>query len=173
MGTRDEKQLAVQELVQALRNNKGAVFTDYRGISVVKDTDLRAKMRKAGIDYRVVKNTLLKRAADEVGIAGLDAYLQGPTAIALSSDPVAPAKALAAWIKANKMLEIKGGILGGKVIDAAGVTVLADLPPREVMLGRVVGTIQAPLTGLVNVLHGPLRKLVYAVDAVRQQKEAQ
>jgi len=173
MSTRNEKQQMVQELVEVLKQSKGAVLTNYRGISVVKDTDLRAKLRKAGIEYRVVKNTLLKRAADEVGIVGLDVYLEGPTAIALSNDAVAPAKTLSAWVKANKLLEIKGGILGGKAISADGVTALADLPSREVMLGRVVGTIQAPLAGLVNVLHGPLRKLAYAVDAVRQQKEAQ
>ncbi|MBS3938253.1 MAG: 50S ribosomal protein L10 [Peptococcaceae bacterium] len=173
MGTRDEKQLVVQELVEVLQRSKGAVLTNYRGISVIKDTDLRAKLRKAGIEYRVVKNTLLKRAADEAGIVGLAGYLEGPTAIALCNDPVAPAKVLTAWIKANKLLEIKGGILGGKAIDANGVIVLAELPPRDIMLGRVVGTIQAPLAGLVNVLHGPLRKLAYAVDAVRQQREAQ
>jgi large subunit ribosomal protein L10 len=173
MGAREEKQIVVQELAERLRASKGAVLTDYRGLSVAKVTDLRNKLRAAGVEYRVVKNTLLKRAADSAGIEGLDTYLEGPTALAMSVDPVAPAKVLSDWIKANKMLEIKGGIVEGRVINSTGVAGLADLPPREVLLATVVGTLQAPISGLVNVLHGPLRKLVYAVDAISKQKEAQ
>lgn len=172
MGAREEKQLVVKELAEKLRSSKGTVLTDYRGLNVEKVTDLRNKLRAANIEYRVVKNTLLKLAADDAGITGLETYLEGPTALAISDDPVAPAKVLAEWIKANKMLEVKGGILEGKVIDSQGVTGLADLPPREVLLAMVVGTMNAPISGLVNVLHGPLRKLVYAVDAVAKQKEA-
>lgn len=162
MGAREEKQLVVQEFVEKLRTNKGAVLTDYRGISVAKDTDLRAKLRKAGVEYHVVKNTLLQRAAAEAGIEGLDQYLVGPTAIALSVDPVAPAKTLSEWIKANKMLEIKGGIYEGKVFDQASVTAIAALPSREVMLSMVLGTILAPLSAFAGV-----------VDQIRKQKEEQ
>lgn len=172
MGAREEKQLVVKELSEKLRQAKGTVLADYRGLNVEKVTDLRNKLRAAGIEYKVVKNTLLKLAADEAGIEGLEPYLEGPTALAMSVDPVAPAKVLSEWIKANKMLELKGGIVEGKVIDQSGVTGLADLPPREVLLAMVVGAIGAPISGMVNVLHGPLRKLVYAVDAVAKQKEA-
>jgi len=162
MGAREEKQLVVQEFVEKLRTNKGAVLTDYRGISVAKDTDLRAKLRKAGVEYHVVKNTLLQRAAAEAGIEGLDQYLVGPTAIAMSVDPVAPAKTLSEWIKTNKMLEIKGGIYEGKVFDQASVTAIAALPSREVMLSMVLGTILAPLSAFAGV-----------VDQIRKQKEEQ
>ncbi len=172
MGAREEKQLVVKELAEKLKLAKGTVLTDYRGLNVEKVTDLRNKLRAANIEYRVVKNTLLRLAAEDAGIKGLERYLEGPTALAMSADPVAPAKVLADWIKANKMLELKGGILEGKVISAQSVTGLASLPPREVLLAMVVGTMNAPIIGLVNVLQGPLRKLVYAVDAVAKQKEA-
>ena len=162
MGAREEKQLVVQELVEKLRSNRGAVLTDYRGISVAKDTDLRAKLRKAGVEYRVVKNTLLQLAAEAAGIEGLDQYLEGPTAIAMSVDAVAPAKALSEWVKNNKMLEIKGGIYEGKVFDQAGMAAIAVLPPREIMLSSVLGTILAPLSAFATV-----------VDAIRKQKEEQ
>ena len=162
MGAREEKQLVVQELVEKLRVNKGAVLTDYRGISVAKDTDLRAKLRNAGVEYRVVKNTLLIRAAEAAGIDGLTKYLEGPTAIAMSVDPVAPARVLSEWSKANKLLEIKGGIYEGKVFDQAGMAVIATLPSREAMLGSVLGTILAPLSAFAGV-----------VDAIRKQKEEQ
>lgn len=162
MGAREDKQLVVQELVEKLRSNRGTVLTDYRGISVAKDTDLRSKLRKAGVEYRVVKNTLLQLAAEAAGIEGLDKYLEGPTAIAMSLDPVAPAKTLSEWVKVNKMLEIKGGIYEGKVFDQAGMAVIAALPPREIMLSSVLGTILAPLSAFATV-----------VDAIRKQKEEQ
>lgn len=162
MGAREEKQLVVQELVEKLRANKGAVLTDYRGISVAKDTDLRSKLRKSGVEYRVVKNTLLQRAAEAAGIQGLDKYLAGPTAIALSTDPVTPARVISEWIKANKMLEIKGGIYEGKVFDQTGMAAIAMLPSREIMLSSVLGTILAPLSAFATV-----------VDAIRKQKEEQ
>lgn len=162
MGAREDKQLVVQELVEKLRSNRGTVLTDYRGITVAKDTDLRAKLRKAGVEYRVVKNTLLQLAAEAAGLEGLDKYLEGPTAIAMSADPVAPAKILTEWIKANKMLEVKGGIYEGKVFDQAGMAVISALPSREVMLSSVLGTILAPLSAFATV-----------VDAIRKQKEEQ
>lgn len=162
MGAREDKQLVVQELVEKLRSNRGTVLTDYRGISVAKDTDLRSKLRKAGVEYRVVKNTLLQLAAQAAGIEGLDKYLEGPTAIAMSVDPVAPAKTLSEWVKVNKMLEIKGGIYEGKVFDQAGMAAIAALPSREIMLSSVLGTILAPLSAFATV-----------VDAIRKQKEEQ
>jgi len=160
MGNREAKGQVVQELVAKLRANKGAVFIDYRGISVAKDTELRAKLRKAGIEYRVVKNTLFQRAANEVGAAGLERYLAGPTAVALSPDSVAPARVLTEWIKANKMLEIKGGLYEGKSYDQAGVAAIAALPTREVMLSIVLGTLNAPLSAFAGV-----------IEAIRKQKE--
>ncbi len=171
--TRNAKEAAVQELVEKLGQAQGVVLTDYRGISVNKMSDLRRQLRQAGVELKVVKNTLAKRAADELGIAGLDQYLEGPTALAYSlTDPVAPAKQISEFIKASKILEIKAGLVEGKVISASGVQALADLPAREVLIAQVVGTMAAPLSGFLNVLQGPMRKLGYALEAVRKQKEA-
>lgn len=171
--SRNEKQVLVQELVEQLGQAKGAVLTDYKGINVNKLTDLRRQLRKEGVEFKVVKNTLAKRAANELGIEELNPYLEGPTAIAFSlEDPVAPAKAISNFIKANKVLEIKAGLVEGKVISLAGVQALADLPSREMLIAQVVGAMAAPLSGFVNVLQGPVRKLGYALEAIRKQKEA-
>ncbi|KKM12682.1 50S ribosomal protein L10 [Clostridiales bacterium PH28_bin88] len=168
-----KKEATVTELQDKLTSASSAVLTDYRGLNVAEVTRLRAQLREAGIEYRVVKNTLTRLAAHEAGITGLDRYLEGPTAIAVSlKDPVAPAKILIDFAKASKKLEIKAGLLQGKVIDASGVKALADLPSREQLLAKVLGGMQAPMSGLVNVLAGPLRNFVYVLDAVRKQKEA-
>lgn len=171
--TRDDKRQLVEGLVDQLGQAKGAVLTDYKGIGVNKLTELRRQLRNEGVEFKVVKNTLAKRAADELGITELKAHLEGPTAIAYSlEDPVAPAKAVAAFIKANRVLAIKAGLVEGKVIPMAGVQALADLPAREVLIAQVVGAMAAPLSGFVNVLQGPIRKLAYALEAIRAQQEA-
>ena len=172
---RTEKQAVVTELKEKLSNTKGAVLANYRGLNVAQDTKLRRKLREAGVEYRVVKNTLTRIAANEVGIDGLDKYLEGPTVIALSAnDPVAPAKILSDFIRENKLqaLEIKAGLVEGKVIDVAGVKALASLPPREVLIAQLLGTMQAPIAGFVRVLQGNISNLVYALEAVRKQKES-
>lgn len=169
---RPEKEAAVAELREKLGSAKGSVITDYRGLTVKKVTDLRRRLRKAGVEYKVIKNTLASRAAHELDIADLDKYLAGPTAIAFSmEDPVAPAKVLAEFAKDNKELEIKGGLLQGKVIDSEGVKALAELPPREVLLAQVAAGMQAPISGMVQVLSGVLRSFVYALDGYRRQRE--
>lgn len=170
-----EKQSVVSELKGKLSVTKGAVLTNYRGLTVAQDTQLRRKLREAGVEYRVVKNTMTRIAAQEVGIEGLEVYLEGPTAIAISdTDPVAPARVISEFIKENKLkaLEVKGGLLDGKVIDAEGVKALAELPSREVLLAQVLAGMQTPIAGFVNVLQGSIRKFVYALEAVRQQKES-
>ncbi|MCX7781364.1 MAG: 50S ribosomal protein L10 [Negativicutes bacterium] len=175
MAVTTEKQQAVAELKEKLSTTKGAVITNYRGINVALDTKLRRKLREAGVEYKVVKNTLTRIAASEAGITGLDQYLEGPTAIAMSySDPVAPAKVISDFIKENKLqtMEIKAGLVEGKVIDDKGVKALASLPPREVLIAKMLGSMQAPITGFVNVLQGNIRNLVYALEAVRKQKES-
>ena len=166
---------AVAELKEKLSASKGVVLTDYRGLTVAQDTKLRSKLREAGVEYRVVKNTMTRIAANEIGIDGLDSYLEGPTAIAISeTDPVAPAKIIAEFVKEHKLkvLGVKAGLVEGKVIDAAGVKALAELPPREVLIAQVLAGMQSPIVGLVNVLQGSIRNVVYALDAVRQQKES-
>lgn len=175
MAVTTEKQAVVSELKEKLSNTKGAVLTNYRGLNVALDTKLRRKLREAGVEYRVIKNTLTRIAAKDAGIEGMEQYLEGPTAIAMSDvDPVAPAKVLADFIRENKLqtLEIKAGLLEGKVIDVGGVKALASLPPREVLIAQLLGTMQAPITGFVRVLNGIPSNLVYALEAIRKQKES-
>lgn len=171
LATKSEKELVVSEVRARLERMQGAILTDYRGLTVSQITKLRKKLRDAGVEYRVLKNTLVGRAADELGIEGLDTYLAGPTGIAFGyTDPVAPAKILSDFAKDNKQLEIKGGLLGKKVIDLNGVKALAMLPSREILLAQVLGGIRAPLAGLVNVFQAPLRNVAYGLEAVRKAK---
>ena len=168
----DEKAKIVTEIRARLEKSSGIVLADYRGLTVAEDTKLRIKMREAGIEYRVMKNTMIKRAADQAGLQALDTYLEGPTAIAFSEDPVAPAKVLSEFMKTHRKYSIKAGIVEGKIVDADGVKALADLPSREILLSMVLRGIQVPLTGMANVLQGPIRKLGYALEEVRKLKEA-
>lgn len=168
---RPEKVATVSEVQQKFTASKSVILADYRGLNVEEVTELRKKLREAGVDYKVVKNTLTSRAAKAAKIDGLDQFLSGPTALAFGfNDVVIPAKILADFAKEHKKLEIKGGVLEGKVIDLAAVKDLANLPSREALLGQVAGMLQAPLRGLVTVLSGPLRNLTYAVEAVRKQQ---
>ena len=169
------KQATVAELKEKLTSAKGAVLVNYRGLTVAQDTKLRRQLREAGVEYRVVKNTMTRIAAQEAGLEGLDVYLEGPTAMAISAtDPVAPAKIIIDFVKEHKLqaLEVKAGLVEGNVIDEKGVKALASLPSREVLIAKMLGSMQSPITGLVNVLQGNIRNLVYALDAVRQQKES-
>lgn len=170
-----EKILVVSEIKEKIQQASGIVLADYRGLTVAQATQLRAQLRQAGVEYRVLKNSLVQRAANEIGIEGLESYLKGPTAFAFSTDPVAPAKVIAEFVKANKLktLKIKAGVLDGKVIGPEGVKALADLPSREVLLTMVVRGMQAPLTGMVNVLQAPIRKMAFALEEVRKLKAAQ
>ena len=169
---RPEKAGKVAELKDLLSSSKGAVLVDYCGLTVAEDTELRSKMREAGVKYMVAKNTFIRIAAKEAGIEGLDAYLEHNTAVAFSAeDPVAPAKILNDFSKDHKALEIKAGILDGKVIGLDEVKAVAELPSREELLAKLVGSMQAPISGLVNVLQGTIRNFVYTLEAVRQKKE--
>lgn len=166
-----EKEAVVSEIQKRFEMAKTVVLADYRGLNVEEVTALRKKMREAGIDYKVLKNTMTSRAAKAANIEGLDDYLSGPTALAFSNqDYVTPAKILADFAKEHKKLELKAGVLDGKVIDLESVKNLANLPSREVLLGKLAGLFQAPVRGLVTVLSGPLRNFAYVVEAVRKQK---
>jgi len=169
----DAKKQVVEEIKDRLQNIQAAVLTDYRGLNVAEVTELRTKLREAGIEFKVLKNTLTRIAANEVGLEGLDPYLEGPTAIAFGKeDAVAPAKILSDFAKTHKALEIKAGILENKVIDMDGVKALADLPSREVLLARVLGSMQAPMYGFAGTLQGLLRNTAYVLEAIREKKAA-
>ncbi len=169
----DVKKQIVEDIKARLQKVEGAVLTDYRGLNVAEATELRAKLREAGVEFKVLKNTLVHIAADLVGIEGLDSYLKGPTAIAFSyTDPVSPAKILAEFARTHKALEIKAGILENGVIDADAVKALADLPSKEVLLAKLLGAMQSPLSGFAGSLQNLLRQFVCVLDAVREKKAA-
>lgn len=168
-----EKVAAVAQIREDLAASQAVFVTDYRGLTVAQLTKLRRKLRDAGTEYRVVKNTLARRAAAEVDASVLESLLVGPSGVAFAKqDPVATAKVLNEFARETKIFEIRGGMLQGKLLTAEGVQALADLPPREVLLAQVVGGMQAPISGFVSVLQGTIRKLVYALDAVREKKAA-
>jgi large subunit ribosomal protein L10 len=167
-----EKEAIVAELKEKLSRAEAMILTDYRGLTVAEITELRRRLREAGIEYRVAKNTLTRLAVSEKVDTALDPYLVGPTALAFAyEDPVAPAKILVEFAKGKKALKIKGAILADKVIDAAGVQALAQLPPYEVLVAQLLGQLQGPMRGLATVLSGPQRGLAIALDAIREQKE--
>lgn len=170
---RPEKAAKVAELKELLTSSKCAILVDFCGLTVAQDTVLRRKMREAGVNYSVVKNTLLRIAAEEAGIEGLEPVLEHNTAIAVApEDPVAVAKIICDFAKENKALKVKIGVLDGKVIDAEEIKALAELPPKEVLIAKMLGSMNAPISGFVNVLQGTIRNVVYALEAVRKQKES-
>jgi len=169
---RQQKAEIVAEIKEKLGNARGAVLTDYRGLNVAEMTELRAKLREANVEYKVLKNTLVTIAARDMGLEGLDPYLEGPTAIAFGTeDAVSPAKILSKFAKDHKDLEIKAGILEGKVIGIEEIKALAELPTREELLAQVLRGMQAPMAGFANVLQGTIRNLVYVLEAIRKEKE--
>lgn len=169
--TLNKKRAVVDEISLKMKAAKAMVFADYRGLTVEQDTEMRSALRKAGVDYKVVKNTLSRFAANQNNLSGLDTFFNGPTAMASSeTDPVAPAKILSEYAKKYDKLELKVGVVEGKIIDVEGIKSLANLPPREVLIAQVLGGLNAPISGLVNVLNGNLRGLVVALQAIADQK---
>jgi large subunit ribosomal protein L10 len=168
----DKKQL-VAELKQKFAQAKMVVFTDYRGLNVSEINELRGKLHAVGVEYRVVKNTLTRFVLQESGPAELLPQLEGPNALLFGFDEVVePAKILLDFQKTHKNLDIKLGVLEGKLMDLEQIKVLSALPSREVLVAQVLGGLQAPLYGLAYVLKANLTGLVRALDAVREQKEA-
>jgi large subunit ribosomal protein L10 len=162
----------VEVLVSLLGQSSAAILTDFRGLNVRELAELRRKLREAGAEYKVVKNTLLHRAAQSVGVANLAPLLEGPTAIAVSrTDPVAPARILLEYMRQMRKLEIKGGLVEGLILTAAQIKRLADLPARPQLLASALGSMRAPLTSLAGVLSGLQRNLVYALDQIRKRQE--
>lgn len=148
----EQKKTVVAELTEKMQNATAGVIVDYRGLTVEEDTKLRVKLREAGVEYKVVKNTLTRFAANQIGFEALDPVLNGPTALALSDDPVAPAKVLAEFAKTNPNLEIKAGFLDGKVITLDEVKTLANTPSREVLIAKIMGSLNSPISKLVRTL---------------------
>lgn len=178
MGVTSAKQAVVAQLKEQLESAKGVVLTSYKGLTVAQDTELRRELREAGVSYHVVKNTMLRIAAKEAGIEGIEEHLEGTTAFAFSTeDAVAPAKVICGFIKKNKLedaevLTVKVGMVEGKVIGVDKVKALATLPSREELIAKLLGSMNAPISNTVNVLQGVIRNAVYVLDAIRSQKES-
>jgi large subunit ribosomal protein L10 len=168
----DEKRQAVGELTELLRNSSALAVADYRGLKVSEMQSVRKSLRASGVELHVAKNRLLKIAANEAGLDGLKPMLEGPTALAtVTGDAAAMAKALQdAFRPYNKIVSLRGGMLGATAIDAAGMSRLASLPSREVLLARLAGGMAAPLSGMARVLAANLRNLVGVLSAVADKK---
>lgn len=148
------KQPIVAEISELLNGAASAVAVDYRGLTVAQDTELRKQLREAGVTYKVYKNTLIRRAAEGTDFAALDPHLEGPTAIAVSKDDAtAPARVLAEFAKKADKLEIKAGVVEGTYYDAKGMQAISSIPSREILLGRLFGSMKSPITNLARVLN--------------------
>lgn len=148
------KQPIVQAIADDIQGAASAVIVDYRGLTVVQDTELRKQLREAGITYKVCKNTMMKRAFEGTEFAALDEYLEGPNALAISKDDAtAPARILCNFAKEAKALELKAGVVEGEVYDAAALTELSKIPSREVLISKLLGSLQSPITNLARVLN--------------------
>jgi large subunit ribosomal protein L10 len=167
------KQQNVQEIKDKIDKAQSIVLVDYRGLSVAEVTELRSRYRNAGVDYKVYKNSMMEFAFKEAGLEEFAEFLKGPNAIAFGyEDPVSAAKITSEFAKTNNKLEIKAGIVDGKIIDVKGVNDLAELPPREVLIAQVLGGFNAPIQGFANVLQGTIRGLAVVLNAIAEQKAA-
>ena len=170
---RNEKEAVIAEVADLLAGSETMFVSDYRGLTVAQLSELRAKLRESGARFRIVKNTLGGIAAERAGRASLSPLLSGPTAVTFCGDDlVGAAKALAEFAKTHPQLVVRGGLLESSMIDAEGVKALASLPPRDTLIAQVVGTMAAPMTGLVTVLQGTVSGFVRALNQVAQQKAA-
>jgi large subunit ribosomal protein L10 len=165
----------VKDLKERLQDAKAIVLVDYKGINIEEVNQLRARFRGEQVDYLVQKNTLVKIALHDLGITELDGYLAGPTALAIcKSDEVAPARVLVKFLKdvmeEKEFPKFKAGYVSGEIFNASQMTALAKLPSRDELLAKVLGSAQAPISRLLGVTQGIIRKFVYAVDAVAQSK---
>jgi len=168
---RKEKEQFVEELRESIQDTTVTILSDYRGLNVADMTSLRNQLRQASVNYRVVKNTLMKLAIRDTDLEPLIDQISGPTAIAFShDDPITPAKVLEDFIKKQPNLEIKGGMVEGKLVDAKGVKQLAEIPGREVLLGKLVSLLHVGPTHLVTVLSANLQKFLQVLNAICQQK---
>ena len=156
------KEAKVVEIKEKLEKAQAIILADYQGLTVEEDTQLRKNLREAGVEYKVYKNTLVKIAAKELNIEGIDAYLEGPVAIAFGyEDVTAPARILYDFSKDHKKLELKAGVVEGQFYDKASIEQLASIPSKEVLIAKLLGSIKSPLS-----------KLAYLLSAIKDQKES-
>jgi large subunit ribosomal protein L10 len=168
---RAEKERLVEELSTKMRGAKALYYTDFTGLTVKRMTELRRRLRKAGVEYVVIKNTLALRAVNESGLMGT--RLRGPTGVVIGGDPVTAAKVLSDFAREfEQKPEVKGGLLDGRALSSAQVKRLATMPPREQMLAELGASMQYPLAGFVGALAGVLSTFAGALSALHAQKES-
>jgi large subunit ribosomal protein L10 len=170
---REQKATAIAEIATQIDESSAIFAVDYRGISVSQAAELRANLREADAIFKVVKNSLTERAADQVGADALKAYLTGPTALTfVHGDIAVAAKALADYGRATQLLPVKGGLMEGAVLDVEQIRVLSRLPSREALYGQLVGVVASPVSGLVRTLGALIGGLAVALGQVREKKDA-
>nr|WP_244969248.1 50S ribosomal protein L10 [Tissierella praeacuta] len=171
--TLQAKSQNVEEIKEKISRAQSVVVVDYRGLNVEQLTELRSRYRKAGVEYKVYKNTMMRFAFKDSGLEEFNEFLKGPNAVAFGyDDPVQVAKITSDFAKENDKLEIKAGIVDGKIIDVNGVKDLANLPPREVLVAQALGGLNAPIQGFANVLQGTIRGLAVVLNAIAEKQGA-
>jgi len=173
MLTKQQKIELVKNLTEKIKAAKSAVFVDYKGLKVKDSTDLKKTLKAGGVEYVVVRKTLLDIALKNAGIEGINTKtMEGQIALSLSNaDEVSGAKIIDTFAKTNENIKMLGGILGKQIMDAAEVKALAKILSKEELLAKLVGTLNAPVSGFVNVLAGNLRSLINVLNAVSEAKE--
>jgi large subunit ribosomal protein L10 len=168
-----QKEQLVEEIKDRFAGSQAVLLADYRGLSVKELQQLRVKLREAGAELTVYKNSLTEIAMRELALPSMTDYLAGPTAFIFSTDdPVAPAKALTAFAKEHKALELKGGLVENQVVDSEAVKAIAMLPSRDELIAKLLGTMINPIVGFARVLNGPVEAFARTVAAVADQKAA-
>jgi len=171
---KEQKAEQVELLTEKLKKAKVAVLTDYRGLTVKQMQDLRGKLRTGNVEYRVVKNTLARRAADAAGYKDLESELKGPVAIAFGYDDLSlPPRLINEFVRTTRLkLEVVGGVVEGRVFNRDQIKQLADLPSREVLLAQLLGTLQSPVAQLVGIMQTPVQQLIGVLNAYKTKLEA-
>jgi large subunit ribosomal protein L10 len=171
---KEQKAEQVELLTEKLKKARVAVLTDYRGLKVSQIQELRGKLRSGDVEYRVIKNTLARRAAESAGYPALQAEIKGPVAIAFGYDDLGvPAKLINEFVRSTRLkLDIVGGLVEGRVFSAEQIKQLADLPSREALIAQLMGTLQSPVAQLVGIMQTPLQQLVGVLDAYKSKLEA-
>jgi large subunit ribosomal protein L10 len=170
---REQKAAAIAEIVAEIRESEAVFAVDFRGISVPQAADVRTRLRDADATFRVVKNTLTERAADEAGTDALKPLLEGPTALTfVRGDAAMAAKAIATFNRETQLLTFKGGVLGGDALDAEQIVAISRLPSRDVLYGQLVGMVAAPITGLARGLNALLSGVAIALGQVLEKKQS-
>jgi len=161
-----QKAAQIDEIAERLERSQLTILADYRGLSVGALQDFRARLRPLDSEFRVAKNTLTRIAAERVGIQGLEEQLEGPTAVLFAfGDVVAPAKAISDFARTSRILQVRAGVMNGQVVTAADIEAISSLPPREELLGKLVGMLASPMARTVGVFGGPSRSVAYLVNA--------